>query len=74
LKSSLKSAWKKHGYFNVTGFTVLKLGTVQAAFFREVSSTNKILIFNHDFLHSGTTYADFNHDFNHDLSHGETPF
>jgi len=52
-KSWLKPAWNKHGYFNVTGSTVQKIGRAQADFFREVSSTNQF-IFNHDFLHSGT--------------------
>jgi len=32
----LKSARNKHGYFNVTGSTVLKIGRAQAIFFPEV--------------------------------------
>jgi len=29
--------------------------------------------FNHEFLRSGTWFADFNHDFNHDFLHSGTP-
>jgi len=36
---------------------------------QQVSSTKKSIFFNHDFLHSGTCYDDFNHDFKHDFSH-----
>jgi len=45
---------------------VQKIDKAEADFFLKVTSTklNKsILIFDHNFLHSGTTYADFNHDF-----------
>jgi len=30
-------------------------------------------MFNHDFLHCATTYADISHDFDHDFLHGGTP-
>ena len=36
-----KLAWNKHGYLNVTGSSVQKIGRAQADFFREVTSTNQ---------------------------------
>jgi len=36
---------------------------------QQVSSTKKSIFFNHDFLHRGTCYDDFNHDFKDDFNH-----
>jgi len=41
----LKSAWNKHGFFNVTGSTVQKIGReVQADFFREVGGAYEYFV------------------------------